>query len=364
MQEQSGTDFKLALIWVKENSMPLGTQKASLLAAAGADTATNYFGDESDGAVTTSGDVTYTVLNKVGSYDGDMVVKQFSALTISTGDTITVDQQNRGMFIYVTGDCTINGTLSMTRKGGHCDPTASGGSDSNTVGASGLQLGLRTASGSETFTNDGTGFDGSGTAVRTAIANEADLAGDGTIYSMVRTGSGGGAAGATGAAAIGTGGGGGPAGGGGGCFSGGAGAGGVYNAPARPGAAYGGAGGDGYGGSDLNGGSGNPGGTGYGGGEPGQVGVGGIIWLVVKGNITVGASGKIECIGGYAGHDQAAGTGGNGGGGSGGGAIQILHGGTYTNNGTVTAAGGIGPASFGGGTAGAGGINSAQVAAA
>ena len=56
----------------------------------------NYWGDGSDGSLTTSGDVTHTVQNKNGSYDGDMVVKQYTALTISTGDTMKVDQACRG----------------------------------------------------------------------------------------------------------------------------------------------------------------------------------------------------------------------------------------------------------------------------
>ena len=85
--------------------------------------------------------------------------------------------------------------------------------------------------------------------------------------------------------------------------------------------------------------------------------------MVVKGNVTIGASGKILAQGGGAGSDWATGTGGNGGGGSGGGAIQILHGGTYSNSGTVNADGGLGVASFGGGPAGDGGINVAQVIA-
>ena len=38
----------------------------------------NWFGDGTDGALTTSGNVTHTVLNKVGSYDGDMLVKNYT----------------------------------------------------------------------------------------------------------------------------------------------------------------------------------------------------------------------------------------------------------------------------------------------
>ena len=239
----------------------------------------NYMGDDSDGSLSTSGNVTHTVQNKNGSYDGDMVVKQYSSLTINAGHTMTVDQACRGMFIYVSGDCTINGTLSMTGKGAAADPTASGGSDSNAVGASGLQIGLLTTGGSSTFTNDGTGFNGAGTAVRTAIANTSNISSSGTIFSMSQLGGatttgpsdsdGGysfgynGTNGVTGGITISTGGGGtgqlqkdgrtgmsAGDGGAGGAFSGGAGGGGrIGNSGsgghAGDGAAYGGAGGDG-----------------------------------------------------------------------------------------------------------------------
>ena len=154
----------------------------------------NYMGDSSDGALSTTGNVTHTVLNPNGSYDGDMVVKQYSTLTINAGHTMTTNIPCRGMFIYVAGDCTIDGTLSMTGKGGKSDPTASGGSDSNAVGANGLQLGLMTTGGSETFTNDGTGFNGAGTAVRTATANTANISSSGTIFSIGKAGAAGGAA--------------------------------------------------------------------------------------------------------------------------------------------------------------------------
>ena len=45
--------------------------------------------------------VTYTVPNKNGSYDGDMVVKQYTDLIIDSGDIVTVDQPCRGLMILV-----------------------------------------------------------------------------------------------------------------------------------------------------------------------------------------------------------------------------------------------------------------------
>jgi len=84
--------------------------------------------------------VTYTVPNKSGSYDGDMVVKQYTSMTIDSGDTVTVDAPCRGLFILVQGDCTINGTLSMLGKGAGINPTLGGGSDSNPVDSNGLRF--------------------------------------------------------------------------------------------------------------------------------------------------------------------------------------------------------------------------------
>ena len=362
----------------------------------------NYYGDSSDGSLSTAGNVTHTVANKSGSYDGDMVIKQYSSLTINTGHTMTVDQPCRGMFIYVSGDCTIDGTLSMTDKGGFSDPTSAGGSDSSAVGASGLQLGLITTGGSTSFTNDGSGFAGAGTAVKTAIANQINLSSNGTVFSISKAGGAGGVAsessygasavangtvgtaGSTGATTISTGGGGSGAGyaytakggdgGAGGAFSAGTGGGGHVdstagssNISAMDGADYGGAGGQarswsGMGGySGEGGGAGNPGGAGSRGGNSGSTGVGGIIWLVVGGNLTIGSSGSIQANGAGGGSVSSQGA---GGGGSGGGAVFVLYKGTLSNSGSITATGGSGgSAAATGGNGGAGGTHNAQLGA-
>ena len=353
--------------------MPLGAEKAALLGAAGAGGEVNYWGDGSDGSLTTSGDVTHTVLNKDGSYDGDMFIAQYTDLDISSGDTMTVDQACRGLFIYVDGDCEIAGTLSMTARGGHSDPTASGGSDSNAVGSSGLQLGLFTSSGSDSITNDGTGFNGAGNAVRTAIANQDDLSSDGTIFTMSKLGGTSQADGATGAATISTGGGGkGNAdyctvagdGGTGGAFSGGAGSGAIWwpsyacsGHYTHAGGNYGGAGSMGNhenGNLGKGGGAGNPGGADASGGgtNAGQTGVGGIIWLLVKGDLTI--TGSIVAKGMNGGATTS------GGGGSGGGAIHIIYAGTLANSGTIDADGGL-QGSTVSGNSGNGGIQLTQV---
>ena len=75
--------------------------------------------------------VTYTVANKNGSYDGDMVIKEYTTMAIDSGDTVTTDQPCRGLFIYCQGNAVINGTLSMNARGAKGNPGASGGSDSN-----------------------------------------------------------------------------------------------------------------------------------------------------------------------------------------------------------------------------------------
>jgi len=362
----------------------------------------NYYGDSSDGSLSTAGNVTHTVANKSGSYDGDMVIKQYSSLTINTGHTMTVDQPCRGMFIYVSGDCTINGTLSMTDKGGFSDPTSAGGSDSSAVGASGLQLGLITTGGSTSFTNDGSAFAGAGTSVKTAIANQINLSSNGTVFSISKAGGAGGVAstsgysssavangtvgtaGATGATTISTGGGGSGAGyaytckggngGAGGAFSAGTGGGGQVDGTdgsshvaAMDGANYGGAGGrsrdwSGMGGySGEGGGAGNPGGTGSRGGNSGSTGVGGVIWLVVGGSLTIGSGGSIQANGAGGGSVSSQGA---GGGASGGGAVFVLYKGTLSNSGSITATGGSGgSAAATGGNGGAGGTHNAQLGA-
>ena len=347
----------------------------------------NYFGDGSDGALTTTGDVTYTVLNKSGSYDGDMVVKNYTSLTIEAGHTITVDQPCRGMLIYVKGDCSISGTLNA-RIGAFADPTNTGGSDSAAVNASGIRLPMLTASGTDTLA--AADFAGSGTAAVTAVANQPEIAGDGTIFQIVKTGAAGGNAhgygspsgtitrspGTVGAqgtttAASGQCGGGatggyqsqggnsgftvqGATGGLAGTFSGGAGGGGFsYLIGSQPGlqyqisqpADYGGAGVAGIRNwqtcFSASGGAGNPAGSSNGDNTNASDSIiGGILWLVVKGDLTVNSGGTITAAGGSSGNTGSSCGIGSTGGGSGGGVLMLLHGGTYTNNGTVTAAGG------------------------
>ena len=375
--------------------MPLGTEKTSLLGAAGAGSIANYFGDGSDGALSTTGNVSYTVANKDGSYDGDMYVANYTTLTINSGHTITTDQPCRGLLVYVSGNCTITGTLSMSARGALGNPASAGGSDSAVVNASGIQLAMFQTGGTDTLA--AATFAGAGNAAVAAVANQpaiddSDDSLEGTIFSVVRTGAsagsgnmaaqhgatgGSGSAGTTGAKAIQTGGGGagggfqyGTGGGGGSStvFSGGSGGGGGGLATGQAGVDYGGAGGAGMGStfgpppppSDSAGGAGNPGGAGAHSGGSGADGTGGLLWLVVGGDLTITGSITAQGSSGGAGGSE---YGPNGGGGSGGGAVMIIYAGTLSNSGTISAAGGSAGSPYGG-AGGAGGTHIIQVNAA
>ena len=325
--------------------------------------------------------VTYTVPNKNGSYDGDMVVKQYNSMIIDTGDTVTVDQPNRGLFILVKGDCTINGTLSMTSKGGLVNPTSAGGSDNNAVDSNGLRLPFLTSSGSSSLTASNTLFNGCGNDARSVLANFKTLSSNGNIITLVRQGANGGSqvtqsgsnaningnTGSNGSTGQTGGGGGGSVvyqgtsrnGSFGSCFAGGSGGGSVNNGEGNQSNVNNAVDWSGRGGNSatghsagVSGGAGNPPGsnvatsssTSFEDNEDGM-GVGGLIILVVKGNLTIGATGRIEANGGGSQHvvrtaGNPAGEWTNTGGAGGGGNIVLAYKGTYTNNGTVEARGG------------------------
>ena len=332
-----------------------------------------------------------TVPNKNGSYDGDYVVKQYTSLTINAGNTLTTDQPCRGLMILVQGDCVINGTLSMKARGPSANPTTGGASDGNAVSASGLQLPFYTASGSSTLNASATLFNGCGSDVRSVVANFRSIVGNGDVMSITRTGSGdrtissagtGQVNGTTGTSGTNSTGGGGTGSSGydhngsrtgmkgrsGTCFGGGSGGGGLNGSNGGlvfsdlDAQAYGGRGGHGWAGhtSWCTGGAGNPTGdsplvnqNGSGGAvtsSNGETGTGGVIWLIVGGNLTIGSGGLITVQG-----SRSDGIDGNGynwlstGGGSGAGVVKIAHRGTYTNNGTINTAGGLAGTWFDGG---------------
>ena len=284
-----------------------------------------YFGDNSDGAGNFSGSIT-TLRTRISAsftstQDGVPVIKNFSSLFISRSVVISPTNRCRGMLIFVDGDAIISGSISMTARGAKFT-----GSDASFTTINPPYLGdywsaqlFPSASYlSRVFAVGAAG----GTA---AVAGSTGILG--------RSGGGGGGQNADGGS---------PAGGGGSAgtsFSGGSGGGGGGSVSAGTLAkSFGGVGG--VGGTGLSpggGGAGNPGGS-PGGGE----GTGGLLILIVRGNLKIGPNGSIVSNG------SAGGSGTQGGGGSGGGVLYVYYGGTLTNNGTTTASGGAGGTPAGG----------------
>jgi len=273
----------------------------------------------------------------------------------------------------------------MTARGASADPTAAGSSDSTAVNVAGLRYGVRFTGNSDILTMSGSEFNGCGTAVKAAIANQPS--GSGTNYRIInipRTGAAAtssatgalarndgnnGTNGQTGSGGSGQVGDGGTAGGGGAgtCFSGGAGGGGARSATSGAGSSTGGAGGNqaiSCGSCWGGGGAGNPGGSGsY---AAGGNGTGGLLWLVVGGNLTIGSTGIIESRGVAGGASLNCGAVPNeqvAGGGSGGGSIVVLYRGALNNSGNITALGGAGGNSCNsrGGNGGTGSIQILQI---
>ena len=338
----------------------------------------NFFGSEQDG------DVSFLTSTNISSENnGEVVVKQYKSCSISLGATVTTSNPCRGLVIFCTGDLTVTGTLTMTAKGGG-------------VGNKSTEFNYNIADTSLSFTTSSLGVQSwnfspsdsvwypkykQNVLIRTIGSPTPSGAGTAGVYSCGSGGAGGrgqwwcpapttspfswgpspqpgGSAGAGGTGTIFAGGGGGGGQGGGYCtFS------------VTPGSAavfeVGGSGGSGNSGPNPNptpspinpGYSGGGGGAGYsagsgGGGSPtpatsGTSGVGGLLIIIVRGNVSI--TGTISSNGSNGG-PGGGGANGGGGGGSGGGRIIIVYGGTYSNSGTVQANGGSagGPAYSGG----------------
>jgi hypothetical protein len=333
----------------------------------------NYFGTGKNGSVTISSSAQISSstspagLNNISSEFGDFVIKNFQNLTINSGLLFSPLRACRGMVIYCTGNLTVNGTISMTGKGGGVatkiaapigiasstdsrydlvDATLYFNNCSSSVaGGRGIPTHWTWApSGSAWFSNFKT---------RIAIISGSVGGGAGGI------GPGGSAvAGSAGIFCCGGGGGGGsgsPSGGNGGAggrgtiFAGGGGGGGAQTSVGGSGATFeaGGAGSGPAGG----GGAGTPAGSGL---TAGTNGAGGLLILIVRGNVTI--NGTISSNGVTGGPANPQG----GGGGSGGGRMIVIYGGTYVNGGTVEVNGGAG-GNFRGGNGGAGAITIRRV---
>lgn len=289
-----------------------------------------YFGDNSDGKAFYTGSITNlrNIISGSGkrgfgsTSDGPPVIKNFSSLFVSRSVVIKPTNRCRGMLIFVDGDATISGSISMTARGAKFT-----GSDASFTVVNPPYLGDYWSS---------LNFPTSSYLTRIFAVGAAGGAGgnNGVAGTNNRSGGGGGGGGGpgvyAGAGAAGT------------SFSGGAGGGGSvvpYGSPQAglPGKAFGGAGGDNQ---DVNGNGG--GGAGNPGGRPrGNEGTGGLLILIVKGNLKIGPNASITSNGSNGGNATDPGSWG-GGGGSGGGIIIIFYGGSLVNHGTLTSNGGSG----------------------
>lgn len=275
---------------------------------------------------------TWNVTNANG-HDGDMVLRQYSSFNLSSGNTLAPNNDCRGVMIFVDGDATINGTITVNG--------AYGGTPADMTWDMGIIKSGQTGSFTNSITNWGRGStdaNGNLSALSTIMNNKFPVftsAGQ-TISSHSNS---------TGDATGGTGWGGGatneaqnnnnqgsP-------FSGGSGHAGDIGSYAAAATRYGGQGGDGGGTAySMGGGAGNPRGARNGGST-----TGGLFFLMASGNIN--GSGTINCAGsngGYAGFQSVETLYAYGGGGSGGGRIILIARGTISSSITTNVNGGNG----------------------
>lgn len=314
-----------------------------------------FFGDGSDGAFNSSGNVTILVTSNTG-----VAIKQYTSFTLNAGHVLTTDNPCRGLVIFCQGDVVISGTIDMSKKAtiGSGEVPILPITKVSSLGAATIDKYLKLTTVLQVLKGGAGGNGGNGGY------------GQSSSYPGGTGGSGG--AGRVNLGGFGGGGGGGAA----GSYPGGNG-GSISNPDIGLGYNAGGFTGvdeiqywhsinGGGGGGSLNGGSKTlwHNGTGicYGGGGGGQgarAGIyalpacnngeyaGGFVLIICRGNITINSGGYIKANGGNGGNGVAAAGGlacggGGGGGGSGGGVIAIFYKGTYTNNGTLQVNGGLG----------------------
>ena len=310
-----------------------------------------YFGDNRDAVGMFTGSIatvrTLVTSSFASTSDGPAVIKNYTSLFISRSVICKPTNRCKGMVVFVDGDATISGSLSMTQRG-----ASATGTDASFYPVNPPYLGdywtprLFPSSSylSRVFAVGAAGGTGAPAPQINGLTGVGGRSG------------GGGAGSSFGAPASG-------AGGTGTSFSGGAGGGGASTSSPSPfvggtGSPIGGAGGFGRSPSG-GGGAGNPGGVAGGGSaQAGGNGTGGLLILIVRGNLKIGPNGSIDSNGSNGGNANSPVTGG-GGGGSGGGIVYVYYGGTLTNNGSITATGGT--AGTGGNIAGNGGAGSVTI---
>jgi len=298
-----------------------------------------FFGDNKDGDGNFSSSVQVSSSFST-SLDGDPIIKNFSSLFISESLLVSPNNRCKGMLIFVDGDCTISGSLSMTAKGANIagqdasfnpiNPPNLGYYWNDVVFPSSSYRSFVFATGSAGASNSSSSIGSNGRSLQ--------LLGSGSGYSG---GGGSGGAGVSpnfgGSGSAGTSFSGGSAGGGGGSGSA------FFGGHA---AINGGAGGNGT--SGGGGGAGNPGGS-----PNGGEGTGGLLILMIRGNLYIGPSGSIRSNGSNGGNAVSVNSG--GGGGSGGGVMYIYYGKSFISSSSspaITVTGGIGGAGSGSGLKG------------
>ena len=338
----------------------------------------NWWGDASDGIGNITTNTDFVVPNTSGSYDGDMVIKNYESLTIGAGVTVSTTQPCRGLLIFVDGDCTLNGTISMRGKGPFADPTTSGASDNGTVDTNGIRIPYLHSGSSETLSS--VSLAGMGNDAVALASNFPAISSNGKIFNIDRQGNNGGGSvsgssqngnsGSSGGNKTGGGGSGGAhdsgnsgAGAYGSCWAGGSAGGGARTNTATAATNWAGPGGNASGGSSAStGGQGNPHGTNHSNAQQNSSGdpegVGGMVGLFVKGNLTIGSNGGIDCRGSRADTPSSEG----GGGSSGSGAILVGYSGSLTNNGSFNVSSVAGNQNGSNGKGGAGGAGMTEVA--
>ena len=289
-----------------------------------------YFGDNRDGRLNLTGSIasvrTFVSRSFASTQDGAPVVKNFSSLFISRSVVVSPTRRCRGMLIFVDGDATISGSISMTGRGAKFT-----GSDASFTTINPPYLGDYWSTQlfpSASYLSRVFAVGAAGAAA--PIAGAAGIAGSAGVFG--RSGGGGSGGSSPTVGALGT---------AGTSFSGGTGGGGGSNNPGGAGGAgvvFGSSGG--VGGPNAGGGAGNPNGTG---GTATGEGTGGLLILIVRGNLRIGPNGSISANG-IAGNNAVSANAISGGGGSGGGVLYVYYGGTLTNNGTVSSNGGNGGA--------------------
>lgn len=250
-----------------------------------------------------------------------IVVK--GSLTINSGQTFIPSARKLFTAIYVTGDCSIGGSVSMSARG--ANHSAATGSNITAVAiriATGTFSGVTNPEVPAAGANGSTGISGTNSCAANASDGTNGQTGGGSAGCHDSTGS---SLSVSGDGSAGT------------SFSGGTGGGAARQSlgDAGDGGIDGGAGGASFNsGTTLGGGAGNPGGVGSpASGNPGQSGTGGVLFLICAGELS--GSGTIVAAGANGGgSDQEAG------GSSGGGSITVMYG-ADTSTITPSAPGGV-----------------------